>query len=229
MRWAACSSRRPWWLDRSWPVRRSARSGGGSGPAPAAGADEDGGHPALGDADVHDTLGDPAQGCHHADRAWSRNDSEEDWTDINVAPFISSEPITTRDELAEAAATDVRRRPSATGSPTRATYVRSATSRPGRARPFTIRVPRRLAAHHRRPRRLLDRRTRPGRERRGSRPGRRRAGPHLHPAGDAAAGPAAQRAGLRRTPAAGTRPARRRRQPERPDPLGDAHRAPTAG
>src|SRR4051812_44443012 len=33
-----------------------------------------------------------------------RNDSTEDWTDINVAPFVSSTPITTRDELAEAAA-----------------------------------------------------------------------------------------------------------------------------
>lgn len=33
------------------------------------------------------------------------NDSEEDWTDINVAPFVSGEPITTRDALSKAAAT----------------------------------------------------------------------------------------------------------------------------
>jgi hypothetical protein len=33
-----------------------------------------------------------------------RNDSKENWSDINVAPFVSSEPITTRDGLAEAAA-----------------------------------------------------------------------------------------------------------------------------
>ena len=33
------------------------------------------------------------------------NASEEQWTDINVSPFISQEPITTRDELAEAAET----------------------------------------------------------------------------------------------------------------------------
>ncbi len=32
------------------------------------------------------------------------NDSEEDWTDINVSPFVSGTPITTRDGLAEAAA-----------------------------------------------------------------------------------------------------------------------------
>ena len=33
------------------------------------------------------------------------NLSEDDWTDVNVSPFISTEPLTTRDELAEAAAT----------------------------------------------------------------------------------------------------------------------------
>jgi hypothetical protein len=33
-----------------------------------------------------------------------KNDSKESWTDINVAPFISFDPITTRDELAQAAA-----------------------------------------------------------------------------------------------------------------------------
>ena len=33
-----------------------------------------------------------------------KNESKESWTDINVAPFLSSEPITTRDELDEAAA-----------------------------------------------------------------------------------------------------------------------------
>ncbi len=32
-----------------------------------------------------------------------RNDSDEDWTDVNVTPFLSSTPITTRDGLVEAA------------------------------------------------------------------------------------------------------------------------------
>lgn len=35
-----------------------------------------------------------------------QNDSTEEWSDINVAPFVSSAPITTRDELAEAADSD---------------------------------------------------------------------------------------------------------------------------
>ena len=34
------------------------------------------------------------------------NKSKEEWTDINVSPFVSATPITTRDELAEAAASD---------------------------------------------------------------------------------------------------------------------------
>ena len=32
------------------------------------------------------------------------NLSEDDWTDVNVSPFVSAEPLTTRDELTEAAA-----------------------------------------------------------------------------------------------------------------------------
>ena len=35
-----------------------------------------------------------------------QNDSIDEWTDVNVAPFVSSTPITARDELAEAADSD---------------------------------------------------------------------------------------------------------------------------
>ena len=59
-----------------------------------------------------------------------QNDSDEEWTDINVSPFVSSEPITTRDELAEAAAIRLRRRRSASGCPTKAWPNRSVTWRP---------------------------------------------------------------------------------------------------
>src|SRR4029079_16748447 len=34
------------------------------------------------------------------------NVSDEQWTDINVSPFVSTSPITARDELAQAAASD---------------------------------------------------------------------------------------------------------------------------
>ena len=67
------------------------------------------------------------------------NASEEDWTDINVSPFISSEPITTRDELAEAARTTsdaaVGDRLTDRGS------VSVGDLEPGTEAPFTIRVP----------------------------------------------------------------------------------------
>ncbi|MCW2844298.1 MAG: hypothetical protein JWN22_2214 [Nocardioides sp.] len=68
------------------------------------------------------------------------NSSAEDWTDINVAPFVSSAPITTRDELAEAAATAasvaVGERLTDSG-----TYAAVGDLAPGAQAPFTIRVP----------------------------------------------------------------------------------------
>jgi len=68
------------------------------------------------------------------------NDSEEDWSDINVAPFTSAEPITTRDELAEAALTTadvaVGERLTDPG-----TYVAIGDLAPRQRAPFTIRVP----------------------------------------------------------------------------------------
>ncbi|WP_027861151.1 DUF6049 family protein [Marmoricola sp. URHB0036] len=68
-----------------------------------------------------------------------KNDSKEDWTDINVSPFISSEPITTRDELAEAAASApdvfVGNRLTAPS-----TQVLVGDLRPGQATSFTVRV-----------------------------------------------------------------------------------------
>ena len=68
------------------------------------------------------------------------NTSEEDWTDINVAPFIAQEPITTRDELAEAADTapDVTVGDRLTDP---GTYVSVGDLAPGRSAPFTIRIP----------------------------------------------------------------------------------------
>ncbi len=68
------------------------------------------------------------------------NDSEDDWTDINVAPFTSSEPITTRDELAEAAQTtpDVAIGERLTDD---GTYVAIGDLGPGQRARFTIRVP----------------------------------------------------------------------------------------
>ncbi len=69
------------------------------------------------------------------------NVSTEDWTDINVAPFLSSEPMTTRDELADAAATDpaatVGNRLSDPG-----TYQNIGDLLPGGSRSFELRVPR---------------------------------------------------------------------------------------
>ena len=69
-----------------------------------------------------------------------RNASKEDWTDINLAPFVSSTPITTRDDLAEAAA-----------SPADATVGERLTDpnlqvsvgdlAPGQRAGFTVRVP----------------------------------------------------------------------------------------
>ncbi|MCW2761053.1 MAG: hypothetical protein JWR85_1254 [Marmoricola sp.] len=69
------------------------------------------------------------------------NASSEDWTDVNVAPFISREPITTRDALAEAAATSpsvaVGERLTDAG-----TYASVGDLAPGERAAFTIRVPR---------------------------------------------------------------------------------------
>ncbi len=68
------------------------------------------------------------------------NTSIEPWTDINVSPFISQEPITTRDELAEAAETPPD---SAVGD--RLTdpgaYVTVDELDPGKSAPFTLRMP----------------------------------------------------------------------------------------
>ena len=69
------------------------------------------------------------------------NSSEEKWQDVNIAPFTSSTPITTRDDLDEAARTS----PSTTVG-TRlddpATNVGVGDLAPGQRAPFTIRVPR---------------------------------------------------------------------------------------
>jgi len=68
------------------------------------------------------------------------NDSEEDWVDVNVAPFVSREPITTRDGLAEAAA-------SAAGVSVGERLTDSATNdavgdlTSGASVPFSLRVP----------------------------------------------------------------------------------------
>ncbi len=68
------------------------------------------------------------------------NDSEDDWTDINVAPFTSAEPITTRDELAEAAETaaDVAVGERLTDE---GTYMAIGDLGPGARAPFTLRLP----------------------------------------------------------------------------------------
>jgi hypothetical protein len=68
------------------------------------------------------------------------NVSDEDWTDINVAPFTSTRPITTRDELARAALTapDVAVGARLTDE---GTYVAIGDLDPGQRAPFTIRVP----------------------------------------------------------------------------------------
>ncbi len=68
------------------------------------------------------------------------NASEEEWTDINVFPFIAQEPITTRDELAEAAETapetTVGDRLTDPG-----TYETVEELAPGDSAPFTLRMP----------------------------------------------------------------------------------------
>lgn len=67
-----------------------------------------------------------------------RNISDETWTDINVAPFVSSTPITTRSELAEAAETEetlaVGDRLVEIGDPV-------GDLAPGRTARFTLRLP----------------------------------------------------------------------------------------
>lgn len=68
------------------------------------------------------------------------NRSDEAWTDINVAPFMGSEPITTRDGLDEAARTapevSVGNRLTDPG-----TYSTVAALAPGESTPFTLRIP----------------------------------------------------------------------------------------
>ncbi len=68
------------------------------------------------------------------------NTSDEPWTDINVSPFIAREPITTRDELAEAAESDpdsaVGDRLTDPGS-----YVTVDELAPGKSAPFRLRIP----------------------------------------------------------------------------------------
>ena len=68
------------------------------------------------------------------------NASEEQWTDINVFPFIAQDPITSRDELAEAAETApdtaVGDRLTDPG-----TYETVDELAPGDSAPFTLRMP----------------------------------------------------------------------------------------
>ena len=68
------------------------------------------------------------------------NESEEEWTDINVFPFIAQDPITSRDELAEAAETApdtaVGDRLTDPG-----TYETVDELAPGDSAPFTLRMP----------------------------------------------------------------------------------------
>ncbi len=68
------------------------------------------------------------------------NDSEEDWADLNVAPFVSSAPITTRSELALAAASaaDVAVGERLTDS---GTYAAIDDLSPGGSARFRLRVP----------------------------------------------------------------------------------------
>lgn len=68
------------------------------------------------------------------------NSSEEDWEDVNVAPFVSATPITTRDELATAAATapDVAAGERLTDA---GTYASVGDLGPGDRASFSIRVP----------------------------------------------------------------------------------------
>lgn len=68
------------------------------------------------------------------------NGSGEDWTDVNVAPFVSTRPITTRDDLALAAATApsvaVGERLTDPG-----TYAAVGDLAPGASAAFSIRIP----------------------------------------------------------------------------------------
>ncbi len=68
------------------------------------------------------------------------NASSDEWTDINIAPFISQQPITTRDELATQAATAadvaVGNRLTDPG-----TYVGIGDLAPRRSTTFTLRIP----------------------------------------------------------------------------------------
>ena len=95
--------------------------------------------PLRGDADRLTPVDDPRAGSDHAQRH-RRERLRRDWTDINVAPFVSAEPITTRDELAEAAASD-----SDVTVGERLTDPRQHVSvgdlAPGQSAPFTLRVP----------------------------------------------------------------------------------------
>ncbi len=69
-----------------------------------------------------------------------RNDSEEAWTDVNVAPFVSGTPMTARDELAVAAATSASE---AVGDrlTDSGTYAALGDLAPGVTLPFSLRVP----------------------------------------------------------------------------------------
>ena len=106
------------------------------------------------------------------------NASNEEWTAINVHGFIGSAPLTTSAELAAAARDAGRRRRRRTGSPRPARSTRSRSSSPGQTKSFTVHLPRsqlQVSA----PGRLLVRRPRPGRDRRGTQRQCRRTGPHL--------------------------------------------------
>ena len=67
-----------------------------------------------------------------------RNVSEESWSDINVAPFVSRAPIITRDALAEAAATPEN---AAVGDRLTDPNAAIGSLAPGTSAPFRIRVP----------------------------------------------------------------------------------------
>ncbi len=68
-----------------------------------------------------------------------QNDSKEDWAEINVSPFVSSAPITTRDDLAAAAATAAD---TAVGERLTETDIQVAIGdlAPGQKASFTVRV-----------------------------------------------------------------------------------------
>ncbi len=69
-----------------------------------------------------------------------RNDSDETWSSINAYPFLGAAPITTREELAAAVATD----PTADVGPritTPGLFVSIGDLAPGASAPFTIKLP----------------------------------------------------------------------------------------